>query len=103
MRSRLSLHGLFFLSCLASCHVFARKTRAQQRQTSHPLRQRDDVHPPIRDDDDARARIAREMEKKAAKERVAALKTDTDKLLKLSVELKSPMSTNPTKTSFRWM
>jgi len=28
------------------------------------------------------------MEKKAAKERVAALKTDTDKLLKLSVELK---------------
>jgi len=29
------------------------------------------------------------MEKKAAKERVAALKSDTDKLLKLSIELKS--------------
>lgn len=28
------------------------------------------------------------MEKKAAKERVAALKSDADKLLKLSVELK---------------
>ena len=28
------------------------------------------------------------MEKKAAKQRVAALKTDTDKLLKLSLELK---------------
>jgi len=35
-----------------------------------------------------RERITHEMEKKAAKERVAALKTDTDKLLKLSVELK---------------
>jgi hypothetical protein len=40
------------------------------------------------DEDDARTRIAHEMEKKAAKERVAALKNDTDKLLKLSVELK---------------
>jgi len=29
------------------------------------------------------------MEKKAAKERVAALRNDTDKLLKLSVELKA--------------
>jgi hypothetical protein len=29
------------------------------------------------------------MEKKAAKERVASLKRDTDKLLKLSVELKA--------------
>ena len=28
------------------------------------------------------------MEKKAAKQRVAALKTDTDKLLRLSLELK---------------
>jgi len=28
------------------------------------------------------------MEKKAAKQRVAALRTDTDKLLKLTVELK---------------
>jgi len=40
------------------------------------------------DEEDARARMAHDMEKKAAKERVAALKTDTDKLLKLSVELK---------------
>lgn len=37
---------------------------------------------------DARARIASEMAKKAAKERVAALKKDTDTLLRLSVELK---------------
>lgn len=38
--------------------------------------------------DDAQAQIEHDMAKKAAKERVAALKTDTDKLLKLSVELK---------------
>jgi hypothetical protein len=41
------------------------------------------------DGDEARARILHEMEKKAAKERVAALKNDTDKLLKLSIELKA--------------
>ena len=40
------------------------------------------------DADETRARIIHDMEKKAAKERVAALKSDTDKLLKLSIELK---------------
>ncbi len=40
-------------------------------------------------EDDARARLVHDMEKKAAKERVAALKSDTEKLLKLSVELKA--------------
>ena len=40
------------------------------------------------DADEARARLANEMAKKAAKERVVALKHDTDKLLRLSVELK---------------
>jgi hypothetical protein len=43
---------------------------------------------PMTDEDEARARITSEMAKKAAKERVAALRHDTDKLLKLSVELK---------------
>jgi hypothetical protein len=46
-------------------------------------------NPPIADGDEARSRIEHDMEKKAAKERVAALKNDTDKLLKLSVELKA--------------
>jgi hypothetical protein len=41
------------------------------------------------DGDEARSRIEHDMEKRAAKERVAALKSDTDKLLKLSVELKA--------------
>jgi hypothetical protein len=55
-------------------------------QQSVPHSQPDVNHP--FDDDEARARIARDMEKKAAKQRVAALKTDTDRLLKLSLELK---------------
>ena len=46
---------------------------------------RRDVNPPA-DEDEARARITHDMEKRAAKERVAALKNDTDRLLKLSVE-----------------
>jgi hypothetical protein len=46
-----------------------------------------DVNQPL-DDDEAHSRIAHDMEKKAAKQRVAALKTDTDRLLKLSLELK---------------
>ena len=44
---------------------------------------------PMADEEEARARIAHDMEKKAAKQRVAALKNDTDKLLKLSIELKA--------------
>ena len=47
-----------------------------------------DINPPMVDGDEARSRLTSEMAKKAAKERVAALKHDTDKLLKLSVELK---------------
>ena len=59
-----------------------RRLRAPPPQTGH------DITTPIADGDEARARIANDMAKKAAKERVAALKHDTDKLLKLSVELK---------------
>jgi TolA-binding protein len=51
--------------------------------------QRPDINTSMAGEDDARARITHDMEKKAAKERVAALKSDTDKLLKLSIELKS--------------
>ena len=48
-----------------------------------------DVTGATTDEDEAHARIANEMAKKAAKDRVIALKNDTDKLLRLSVELKS--------------
>ena len=47
-----------------------------------------DINPPMTNEDEARARVVSEMAKKAAKDRVVALKHDTDKLLKLSVELK---------------
>ncbi len=39
--------------------------------------------------DETAARMTRELEKKAEKQRVAELKSDTDKLLKLSEELKT--------------
>ena len=48
-----------------------------------------DPNSPTADEDETRVRIAHDMEKKAAKDRVAALKNDTDKLVKLSMELKS--------------
>jgi nitric oxide reductase activation protein len=41
------------------------------------------------DGDEASARLARDMAKKANSERQAALKNDTEKLLKLAVELKA--------------
>jgi hypothetical protein len=46
-------------------------------------------NPTANDEDEARDRITNDMAKKAAKERVASLKNDTDKLLKLSIELKA--------------
>jgi hypothetical protein len=61
---------------------------AQSGQSGQIPTQGHDVNPPTDDANEMRERIAHDMEKKAAKERVAALKTDTDKLLKLSVELK---------------
>ena len=79
MRSRLYL--LIFLLPLFAVPGLA------QNATPRPL-PRHDVNPPL-DEDSARDRITHDMEKKAAKERVAAIKSDTDRLLKLSVELKS--------------
>jgi hypothetical protein len=79
--------GLHFLSLISLLFLFALPASAQ---TAHPTPQPgQDPNPPMLDGDEARDRLSRDMEKKAAKERVAALKSDTDKLLKLSVELKS--------------
>lgn len=76
MRFRLVIFALFLsFPCIG-----------QKAQLPQPHTQ--DINPPT-DEDETRARIAHDMEKKANKERVAALKTDTDKLLKLSVELKA--------------
>jgi hypothetical protein len=75
VRSR--LYHLIFLLWIFSVPAFIPQSPGQH-----------DVNPPF-DEDEARSRIMRDMEKKAAKERVATLKRDTDKLLKLSVELKA--------------
>jgi hypothetical protein len=79
VRSR--LHPWIFLFLLLSLPSFAQVVPGQIPQA--------DGNPPVTDGDEARARITHDMEKRAAKERVAALKNDTDKLLKLSVELKN--------------
>jgi hypothetical protein len=63
-------------------------TVCQNRETPVPP-SITDITPQMGEADEVRARMTHDMEKKAAKERVAALKNDTDKLLKLSVELKS--------------
>jgi hypothetical protein len=68
---------VFLLSLFCSIPTFAQHQVPGQQQGAGP-----------EDEDEARARVLRDMEKKAAKDRVAALKTDTDKLLKLSIELK---------------
>jgi hypothetical protein len=69
--------------CLCVLPSFAQKMTPAPSPATRP-----DITTPIADGDEARARIASDMAKKAAKERVAALKHDTDRLLKLSVELK---------------
>jgi len=73
---------------LAILVVSSLPTVCQNRETPIPP-STTDITPQMGDADETRTRMARDMEKKAAKERIAALKNDTDKLLKLSVELKS--------------
>jgi len=71
---------LFFLILLAlPCRLFAQSQRVPPR----------DPTAPIAGEEDTRDRLTREMVKKANEERHIALKNDTDKLLKLALELKS--------------
>ena len=69
----LSLFLLFTITCAA-------------QRPSTPSRIDGGLPPP---EDDNRQRIERDMAKKANLERQAALKADTDKLLKLATELKA--------------
>ena len=72
---------------LSVCIVLCFLAAAQQSGGPPPLpRARIPASP---DDSDARDRVARDMAKKANQERAAALKADTDKLLKLATELKA--------------
>ena len=76
---RLRLFGWILFLCLFSLPGLA------QRTTSTSSR---DITTPTPEEDEGRVRLTTEMAKKATKERVAALRHDTDKLLRLSVELK---------------
>ena len=79
-------HIFVWILCLC---VLAIPSLAQIGSSRPPLpTPRADSPPPIGDEEEATARIASDLAKKAAKDRVAALKHDTDRLLKLSVELK---------------
>ena len=76
------------MPCLALVVMLASPTHAaRQSRPPQAPQHTGDLSPT--DESEARTRLMRDMEKKAAKERVAALKNDTDKLLKLSVELKA--------------
>ena len=57
-------------------------------QTHRPVVPKSDPTEAPADVDENRDRLARDMAKKASLERQAALKTDTDKLVKLAGELK---------------
>ena len=73
---------------IAFLFLFSLLCFAQTSGTPQPGPPSHDVNPPMTDEDAARARITSDMAKRAAKDRAAAIKHDTDKLLKLSVELK---------------
>jgi hypothetical protein len=87
-RSEVPVRSRIYLTFLALCFFVFTYARAAAQQPMQPRPSPDLAGAPA-DGDEARERLSHDMEKKAAKERVAALKSDTDKLLKLSVELKS--------------
>ena len=62
---------------------------SMQQPQQPPVQPKLDAGLPMGNGDDATARMTEELAKKAEKERVEQLKLDTDKLLRLSVELKS--------------
>lgn len=82
------LFGCFFFVCFCALLAVPQNPVPRSTPPAVPQSRNGDLNTPISGEDDARARITHDMEKKAAKDRAAALKADTDKLLKLSVELK---------------
>jgi len=81
------IRAIIYFFCFVAPYPAQLPAFAQQTTQPPPPPHIGDLNPPA-DEDEARARITRDMEKKAAKARAAALKADTDRLLKLSVELK---------------
>ena len=81
---RLLFYASVFILCFCTLPGVAQVPANQQPP---PPRNRDITIAPT-NPDEAETQLERDMARKAAKERVAALKSDTDKLLKLSIELK---------------
>ena len=81
----MSLKSTLKLLFLAGALTLCRPARCQDQPPRHAQ------IPPVpgQDDDENRDRIARDMAKKANQERQAALKNDTEELLKLATELKA--------------
>jgi hypothetical protein len=73
---------------LSLCLLFAIPGKAQSQAPGPPPRTIPSAAPATGDGDDAQQRLARDTAKKANLSRQALLKADTDKLLKLAVELK---------------
>jgi|GEM_PF-346136 hypothetical protein len=73
---------------LSICLLFAISGKAQTQAPSPVPPGRTDAGPANADADESRERLARDLAKKANQSRQALLKADTDKLLKLAVELK---------------
>jgi len=73
---------------LSICLLFAIPGKAQTQAPSPVPPGRVDSSPANADADESRERLARDLAKKANQSRQAVLKADTDKLLKLAVELK---------------
>jgi|SRR5271156_6655861 len=74
---------------LSLCLLFAIPGKAQTQAPDPRPPGRGGSIPTTGDADEAQARMATELAKKANLGREAALKADTDKLLKLAVELKA--------------
>ncbi len=87
--------GSRFLACTFLFLAFSFPALAQmpggstQQPQPIPVQPKIDNGPPMGNGDDAAVRMTEELEKKAEKERVEQLRVDTDKLLRLSVELKT--------------
>jgi hypothetical protein len=76
--------------CISFLSIFVCLCALAQKATPPaPPAPKGDIQSPTGDEEETRTRLANDMAKRAAKERVAALRQDTDRLLKLSVELKS--------------
>lgn len=91
--SLLSIMCLF--CCLMFCPVITQTLRGQQNSPSPlpfppvPNAPGDASGSPPSEVDEAREKVARDAAKKANLQRQAAIKNDTDKLLKLATELKA--------------